>query len=288
MDTILLAVGFMTALGLVLASVLALANKKLYVFEDPRIDQVEDLLPHANCGACGTPGCRPFAEMLVKGEAEPGLCTVNPKDMNQVIADFLGVDLGKQEKRVARLACAGGTHVAYIRASYDGLGSCRAAALVAGGGKGCAWGCLGMGDCEDVCGFDAIRMNQHGLPVVDEDKCTACGDCVDVCPKDLFSIHPVSHRLWIACRNQAFGDREEAECEVICTACGRCAQDSPEGLIDITDNLAQIDYQKNSLASKVAIERCPTGAIVWLEKDGRVVKGRDARKVVRKEALPVS
>jgi Fe-S-cluster-containing hydrogenase component 2 len=145
-----------------------------------------------------------------------------------------------------------------------------------------------MGDCEDVCGFDAIRMNQHGLPVVDEDKCTACGDCVDVCPKDLFSIHPVSHRLWIACRNQAFGDREEAECEVICTACGRCAQDSPEGLIDITDNLAQIDYQKNSLASKVAIERCPTGAIVWLEKDGRVVKGRDARKVVRKEALPVS
>jgi Na+-translocating ferredoxin:NAD+ oxidoreductase RNF subunit RnfB len=287
MDTIAVAVAFMSALGLLLASVLVVANKHLYVFEDPRIDQIEDLLPHANCGACGTPGCRQFAEMLVKGDVEPGLCTVNSKDMNQVIADFLGVDLGKQEKRVARLACAGGTHVAHIRASYEGLDSCRAAALVSGGGKGCAWGCLGMGDCEDVCGFDAISMDEHGLPVVTEEKCTACGDCVDVCPKDLFSIHPVSHRLWVACSNKAFGDEAEAECEVICTACGRCAQDSPEGLIEITDNLARIDYQKNSLASKVAIERCPTGSIVWLEKDGRAVKGRDARKIIRRESLPI-
>lgn len=287
METVATAVAFMSALGLLLAVVLVFANKKLYVFEDPRIDQVEDLLPHANCGACGTPGCRPFAEKLVQGEVEPGLCTVNAKDMNQVIADFLGVDLGKQERRVARLACAGGTHVAYIRASYGGLDSCRAAALVSGGGKGCAWGCLGMGDCEDVCDFDAIHMDEHGLPLVTEDKCTACGDCVDVCPKDLFSIHPVSHRLWVACKNQEQGDAAEAECEVICTACARCAQDSPEGLIDITDNLARIDYQKNSIASKVAIERCPTGAILWLEKGGRAVKGRDARKVIRRESLPI-
>lgn len=288
MEILLTAVGFMTVLGLSLASVLVFANKKLFVFEDPRIDQVEDLLPHANCGACGMPGCRPFAEMLVKGDIEPGLCTVNAGDTNQVIADFLGVDLGKQEKRVARLACAGGFHVAYIRASYDGLDSCRAAALVSGGGKGCPWGCLGMGDCADVCDFDAIQMDRYGLPVVTEADCTACGDCVDVCPKDLFSIHPMSDQLWVACSNQAFGDEAEAECEVICTACARCAQDSPEGLIEIRDNLAVIDYKKNALASKVAIERCPTGAIVWLEKGGQATKGKDARRVIRKQALPVS
>ncbi len=145
-----------------------------------------------------------------------------------------------------------------------------------------------MGDCADVCDFDAIRMDQHGLPVVTEDKCTACGDCVDVCPKDLFSIHPVGHHLWVACSNRAFGDEAEAECEVICTACGRCAQDSPEGLIEISANLAVIDYEKNALASKVAIERCPTGAILWLQKGGHAVKGRDARKVIRKEALPIA
>ena len=281
------AVAFMSVLGVFLASVLVVANRWLFVYEDPRIDDVEDLLPKANCGACGSPGCRPFAEQLVKGEVDPGLCTVNSKDTNRVIADFLGVAMGAHEKRVARLACAGGSHVAYIRASYQGLASCRGAALVSGGGKGCSWGCLGMGDCADVCGFDAIRLDQHGLPTVDAARCTACGDCVDVCPKDLFEIHPVSHRLWVACRNREFGDAAEAQCEVICTACERCAVDSPEGLINVTDNLAVIDYSKNKLASRVAIERCPTGAIVWLDADGTASKGRDARPVIRKTALPV-
>jgi Na+-translocating ferredoxin:NAD+ oxidoreductase subunit B len=288
MATIFFAVGFMAALGLLLASILILANRRLYVYEDPRIDQVEDLLPRANCGACGTAGCRPFAEMLVKGEIAPGKCTVNSASMNQIIADFLGVALGAGEKRVARLACAGGAHVAFLRAAYAGVESCRAAALVSGGGKGCSWGCIGMGDCAEVCDFAAIRLDRHGLPIVDESKCTACGDCVTVCPKDLFSLHPVSHRLWVACKNLDIGDEAEHECEVVCTACARCAQDSPEGLITIQDNLAVVDYTKNALASKVAIERCPTGAIVWLESDGRVIKGKDARKVVRKEALPLA
>ena len=285
MVSIFVAVAFMSVLGLMLASILVVANKRLFVFEDPRIDQVEELLPHANCGACGTAGCRPIAELLVKREIEPGKCTVNSKEMNQVIASFLGVAMGNQEKQVARLACAGGSHVAYIRASYGGINSCRAAAMVSGGGKGCSWGCLGLGDCEQVCDFKAIHMNRYGLPIVSESDCTACNDCVEVCPKDLFSLQPISHQLWVACNNQEFGDEAEAECSVICTACGRCVQDSPEGLIEIRDNLAVIDYSKNSLASRIAIERCPTGAIVWLEKGGQIEKGKDARKVIRKEAL---
>jgi Na+-translocating ferredoxin:NAD+ oxidoreductase RNF subunit RnfB len=288
MASIFTAVGFMAALGLLLATILILANRRLYVYEDPRIDQVEDLLPRANCGACGTAGCRPFAEMLVKGEIAPGRCTVNSRAMNTLIADYLGVDLGADEKRVARLACAGGAHVALMRASYGGIPSCRAAALVSGGGKGCSWGCLGMGDCAEVCDFDAIHLDRHGLPVVDEAKCTACGDCVTVCPKDLFSLHRISHRLWVACKNLDQGAEAEHECDVVCTACGRCVQDSPEGLIKVQDNLAVIDYTKNALASKIAIERCPTGAIVWLESDGRIIKGKDARKVIRKEALPLA
>lgn len=288
MESILTAVAFMATLGLLLAGVLVIANRRLYVYEDPRIDQVEELLPKANCGACGTAGCRQFAERLVAGETQPGKCTVNSQLMNQVIADFLGVDLGGEERRVARLACAGGQNVARTQAAYRGLTSCRAATLVSGGGRGCSWGCLGLGDCEDVCEFDAIRMNQFALPEVIEDKCTACGDCVAICPKDLFSLHPVGHRLWVACKNPEVSDVAEAKCEVVCTACGRCAQDSPEGLIEIRGNLAVIDYGKNQLASKVAIERCPTGAIVWLESDGTVVKGREAKRVVRKGPLPLA
>ncbi|ABM60862.1 RnfABCDGE type electron transport complex subunit B [Halorhodospira halophila] len=285
MTQIALAGGVMASLGILLAAMLAVANRRLYVYEDPRIDEIEDLLPRANCGACGVAGCRPFAEALINGETQPSRCTVNSPELNQQIADLLGVSVGNQERLIARLACAGGTHVAATRARYEGLKSCRAAALVAGGGKGCVWGCLGLGDCEDECGFDAIELNRYGLPIVDAEKCTGCGDCVEICPKDLFSLQPESHRLWINCRNQDPQDEAESHCEVVCTACGRCAADAPEGLIRMENNLAVIDYSKNDLASPVAIERCPTGAIVWLE-DGEPRRGAGARKITRKEPLP--
>lgn len=276
----------MAALGIILSLLLVLANKKFLVYEDPRIDEVDAMLPHANCGACGTAGCRAFAEQLVLGKKEPAQCTVSSKDASIAIARYLGVALGKVEKRVARLACGGGNHVAVLRASYTGLKTCRAAALVSGGGKACAWGCLGLGDCESVCEFGAITMNRNGLPQVNIDMCTACSDCVDRCPKKLFEIHPISHRLWVACKNQEFGDAAERWCEVACTACERCAMDAPEGLIQIRNNLSIIDYNKNALASPVAIQRCPTGAIVWLDDNG-IRKGQNAKKVIRKEALPV-
>jgi len=248
---------------------------------------VEAMLPNSNCGACGQPGCRPFAEALIRGEVDPGECTVCTRDEAQAIADYLGVDVGEHEKRVARLACAGGDHVARQRARYRGLASCQAAESLAGGGKGCAWGCLGLGDCEQVCDFEAIVMDRHRLPVVIEDRCTACGDCVEACPRDLFSLHPVSHRLWVACANLDRGDAAEAECELTCNACGRCVVDAAPGLIEIKNNLAVIDYAKNDLASLTAIERCPTGAIIWLSEDGRTVKGAKAVKVLHQEALPI-
>jgi len=284
----LIAAGLMGGLGIVLALVLAFADKKFYVWEDPRIDQVEAMLPLANCGACGCPGCRAFAEKAVHGQIAPGKCTVNTPEGIAKIASFLNVDAGREEKRVARLACAGGAHVARQKAHYTGLASCRAAALVSGGGKGCSWGCLGLADCARVCEFNAIRMDGNGLPVVSESKCTACGDCLKVCPKNLFEIHPIGHRLWVACRNRLEGDLAEAECEVACTACGRCAADAPAGLIAITASLAIIDYAKNNKATKAPIQRCPTGAIVWLDAQQGPLKGTDAKKITRKSPLPVA
>lgn len=274
----------MGGIGVLLAVALAYADRKLYVFEDPRIDQVDAMLPHANCGACGCVGCRMFAEKLVAGEIAPGKCTVSSPEDIQRIAELLKVDAGAEEKRVARLACAGGAHVARNRAHYWGVETCRAAALVAGGGKACAWGCLGLGDCERACDFAAIRLDAHGLPIVSEAKCTACGDCVEVCPKDLFSIHPASHRLWVACRNLLANEAAESFCEVACTGCGRCALDAP-GVIRIEQNLAVIDYSRKT--PRTAIERCPTGAIVWIDGQRGALKGLEAKKITRRSALPV-
>ena len=279
---VLTAVGALGGITLALAALLVLAHRRLHVEEDPRIDAVEEMLPHSNCGACGQPGCRAFAELLVSGGALPGKCTVSSETDRERIATYLGVDVGAEEKRVARLACAGGTNVARNRARYDGLGTCGAAAQVAGGGKSCFWGCLGLADCERVCDFDAIRMDEHDLPVVDEVKCTACGDCVEACPKDLFSLHPISHRLWVACRSLEVGDEMLEDCEVACTACGRCAMDAP-GLISMRNGLPVVDYGRNH-ATKVPIQRCPTGAIVWLEPGG-AVKGPAAKKIVRQGVL---
>jgi electron transport complex protein RnfB len=287
MLTILTALAALGGLTVILAALLVLANKKLFVQEDPRIDIVEEMLPHVNCGACGYPGCRPFAEALVGGQALPGKCTVSSEDGIMEIAKFLGVDAGAQEKVVARLACAGGINVARNHAKYEGLKTCRGAALISGGGKGCFWGCLGLGDCEEVCDFDAIYMNEFSLPVVIDEKCTACGDCVEVCPKDLFSLHPVSHQLWVACKNLEAGDEILEDCEVACTACARCALDAPKGLIAMENNLPVIDYSRNH-KTKNPIQRCPTGAIVWLEKDGQVIKGIQSKKVIRKGALPTA
>jgi len=269
-------------LTVLLATLLAVADRRLRVFEDPRIDEVEEMLPHVNCGACGFPGCRPFAEALVQGRAKPAGCTVSSDEGRARIAAYLGVAVGVQEKWVARLACAGGSNVARNRAHYDGLPSCRAAAQVAGGGKSCFWGCLGFGDCGDACDFDAIHMDAHDLPVVDEDRCTACGDCVEACPKDLFSLHPVSHRVWVACRSLEAGDGQLEACEVACTACGRCAMDAP-ALIHMDQNLPVVEYGAAPQA-RDAIERCPTGAIVWLEPGGGVSRGAAARPVVRQGA----
>jgi Na+-translocating ferredoxin:NAD+ oxidoreductase RNF subunit RnfB len=265
--------------GAFFGTMIALARKRLYVWEDPRIDEVNGMLPGANCGACGFAGCRAFAEELIGGATQPAVCTVASPDERTDIASLLGVDVGKAATRVARLLCAGGCDVAPFRAQYLGLQTCRAAAAVAGGGKACAWGCLGLGDCEVACTFDAIVMNEVDLPVVLPEECTACGDCVEVCPKDLFTMMPIEQRLLVQCKNLLEGDDAEAVCSVACNACGRCVADATPGVIEIVDGLAVIDYGRNQDATEHAIDRCPTGAIVWLDGAQRLGADRLAAGV---------
>ncbi len=261
---ILTAVLILGGLGLVFGVFIALANKQLWVWEDPRIDIVAQMLPNANCGACGLPGCRAFAEQAVEGKVTPAQCTVSNDAAREQIAGYLGVDAGEAVRNVARLLCAGGSDVAGYQAEYRGLPTCAAAAAVAGGGKGCSWGCLGLADCMTVCEFDAIHMSETGLPVVDIEKCTACGDCVDACPKALFELHPVNASLLVQCKNLIGGDDALAQCQVACTACRKCVQDAVEGLISVASGVAVVNYDMIAQAESRVVERCPTGAIVWL------------------------
>jgi electron transport complex protein RnfB len=262
---ILAAVLILGGVGLTFGALIAVAQLKLRVYEDPRIDGVAGLLPGANCGACGYAGCRAFAEAAVGGIVTPAQCTVMSPDMRDDVAGYLGVDAGSAQKRVARLMCAGGSDVAPARAAYHGIRSCAAAVSVGGGGKGCAWGCVGHGDCAVSCTFDAILMNERGLPVVDIDRCTACNDCVDACPLGLFTILPLDSHLFVQCRSLLAGDAATSVCTVACNACGRCVQDAAPSLIAMQRGLAVIDYDRIALEDRAAIARCPTGAITWLD-----------------------
>jgi Na+-translocating ferredoxin:NAD+ oxidoreductase subunit B len=258
------ATSIMTGLGVFFGTALAIASRFLRVSGDARVEEVEDQLPGSNCGACGRPGCHAFAEAVVSGGEAPSGCTVATQESIEAIAVLLGVAPGQQEKRVARLHCAGGTAQAFQIAEYRGFESCRAATIVAGGGKGCPWGCLGLGDCARACTFKAIHLNQHSLPVVDVANCIACGDCVLACPRGLFAILPLSHRLFVQCRSPLVGEDARALCRVACDSCGRCVQDAAPGLIRMEENVPVVDYGSGGPATPQATFRCPTGAIRWL------------------------
>jgi Na+-translocating ferredoxin:NAD+ oxidoreductase RNF subunit RnfB len=264
-NQVVVGVGILGGLGLLFGIVLAVAYRFLKVDEDPRIQAVEGMLPGSNCGACGEPGCRALAEKVVGGGTPPSKCTVSSPDRIAEIAEYLGVDAGASEKRVARLRCAGGLGRALQIARYEGEGTCAAAHIVAGGGLECSWGCLGLADCERSCTFDAIRMNGQRLPVVDVAACTACGDCVIACPRDLFEILPVAHKLLVQCKAPLEGEAARAVCQVACDACGRCALDAAPGLIRMEKNLPVVDYAAGGPAAPAATFRCPTGAIQWVE-----------------------
>jgi Na+-translocating ferredoxin:NAD+ oxidoreductase RNF subunit RnfB len=202
---------------------------------------------------------------------------MGPEDIEDVAA-YLGVDAGEATKRVARLLCAGGKDEAHREADYSGFGTCKAAAAVAGGGKGCTWGCLGLADCERVCLLDAIYMNEDELPVVIPERCTACNDCVETCPKDLFVLMPMDHKLIVQCRNLLHGDDAEDLCSVACNACTKCVADAAPGLIEMVDNLAVVNYELAAEADPKAVSRCPTGAIAWVDGQQFPDKAKELEK----------
>lgn len=245
------------SLGLLFGLGLFVASRVFRVHVDPRVARIEHALPGSNCGACGLAGCSGLAKAIVHGSAEVTACIPGGEEVAELIADVMGVEAHATEKRVAILRCQGREVV--DRYVYEGVRTCAAAALLHGGPKACLYGCIGYGDCEKLCPFDAIHM-VDGLPVVDEAKCTACGKCVAGCPKGLFELLPLSRLVHVRCVSRDKGKVVRQVCEVGCIACKKCERVCQFDAVHIEGNLAVFDYEKCTSCG-MCVKECPTGTI---------------------------
>jgi len=259
MNEILLAVGVIGGLGLVFGGGLSFASRLFAVKVDERVPLVREVLPGANCGACGYPGCDGFAEAVVSGNAPVNGCPVGGNDVAQKVANILGVESEGVKRKAARVLCNGRCSVSKEKYIYEGLDSCFAAAQLFNGHKACSYGCLGHGDCAKACPFDAIVM-VGGIARVIEDRCKACERCVAACPKHLIEMIDKDKKYSVMCMSKDKGAVTRKNCQVGCIGCMRCVKACPEGAIHMEGTLAKIDYNKCTNCGECT-KVCPTMAI---------------------------
>ncbi len=265
MNTLIFTILTLCILGIAAAVVLYFVARKFKVEEDPRIDEVEKMLPGANCGGCGFAGCRAFATALVENDDISELyCAVGGAGCMSRIAEYLGKAAPTKEPLVATVRCGGTCEKRPRTNTYVGAPSCAVVSSLYVGETGCAYGCLGYGDCVAACAFDAIHINpQTGIAEVEPDKCTACGACVKACPKKIIELRKkwVKNRaIYVSCVSKDKGAAVMKVCKAGCIGCGKCFKACEFGAITIENNLAFIDSTKCRLCRK-CVGECPTGAI---------------------------
>lgn len=280
--TILFTIISLSAIGAVAAIILYFVAQKFKVYEDPRIDQVEEILPAANCGGCGFAGCRAFAEAMVKSDVlSDYYCPVGGNESMTAIADVLGKSVEAKDPLVAVVRCSGSPEHRKRTNTYDGATSCAVSSSLYSGETGCHYGCLGLGDCVDACDFEAIYMDEEtGLPVVIDYNCTACGACVTACPNDIIELRKKNkkdRKIFVSCINQDKGGVAKKACSVACIGCSKCFKVCPYDAITMDNFLAYIDPYKCKLCRKCVVE-CPTNAILEINFPPRKEKKVEANK----------
>jgi Na+-translocating ferredoxin:NAD+ oxidoreductase subunit B len=252
---------FLAGMSTVFGFVLAFAAKKFAVKIDSRVEQVNDVLAHAHCGACGYAGCEQYAEAVVKDpNVSPSLCIPAGERAALKVAEITGKKAELKEKEFARIMCQGDWNRSQRRFDYEGVLDCRAAVLAGGGDKSCIFGCLGYGTCARVCPFDAIKMSPDGLPVVDIGKCTGCRKCESACPKQVIEVLPASKAVVVACHSKDKAPDVRKFCKVGCIACGMCVRVCPFDAPKVHKNLSRIDRDKCKVCG-LCVAKCPTKAI---------------------------
>src|SRR5574344_558010 len=269
MNFVLIAVIVLGVTGLISAIILYVTSKKFAVEEDPRIAEVAAVLPQANCGGCGFPGCSGFASACVaaadEGSLDGKFCPVGGLPVMNQVASILEMTVKENEPKVAVVRCNGTCENRSRIVMYDGLMTCSAINSCGAGETACGDGCLGAGDCVAACQFDAININPETMrPEVYEDKCTACGACVKACPRQIIEIRlkgKKNKRMYVSCVNHDRGAVATKECKVACIACGKCQKVCPFDAITIQDNLAYIDDEKCRLC-RLCEKECPQNSII--------------------------
>ncbi len=265
-NSILYPVAAISGLGALFGAGLGFASQKFAVEVDEKEELVLEQLPGANCGGCGYAGCGAFAKAVVEGKVKATACSVNSAEATKAIADILGTTVEIMEKQRAMVACQGTPENAKEKNEYYGILDCRDAALLPGGGsKACSYGCLGLGSCEAVCVFDAMKII-NGVAVVDPDKCTACGTCVRICPKNIIHLIPATSTYHVSCMSQDKGKEAKDNCKVACIGCGICMKNCPVKAITIKNRVAKIDHDI-CIGCGICMKKCPTNAIVDIKQD---------------------
>ena len=284
-DSILYSVLLLGSLGAIAAIILFLVSKKFYVYEDPLIAEVEDILPAANCAGCGSPGCRSFAEKLVTTDDISNLfCPVGGNDVMKQIAELLGKKVAEKDATVAVVRCQGSCDVRPKTTEYQGPRSCAISALIYSGETECQYGCLSDGDCVEACKFDAMYMDKNtGLPVVITDKCTSCGACVTACPRNIIEMRPKNKRdlkIYVGCLNEDKGGIAKKACDVACIGCSKCVDVCPKDAITMVNNLAYIDPVYCTLCRK-CVDVCPTHSIIETNFPPKKIKAETQKSKVK-------
>lgn len=261
MASILIAIILLGIMGVIFGLILAVASKKLAVETDSRVGEILAVLPGANCGACGFPGCSGLAEAIVSGNAPVNGCPVGKGPCAQKIAVIMGIEVDTSVKpKIAQVACQGGKAERVDRFYYMGVSDCAAAQMLNGGPKLCEFGCLGLGNCVRACKFDAISINENSLPEVDPKKCTGCGACVKACPRSLVKLIDDGARAMVLCKSHNKGPDVRKACKVGCIGCGICAKNCPVQAITVSDFLAEVNPDLCT-GCGICVQKCPMKTI---------------------------
>jgi len=279
--TVLLAAVVLFGLVLVFAGLLGFAKEKLKVEQDPRIDEITEALPSANCGGCGYAGCADFAKAVVEQKAACDGCPVGGSKVAAKIAEIMGIEVVETAPYRVVIHCGARGDQKLGRVKYDGVKTCSEANVV-GVTMACTYGCLEYGDCVKACTFDALHMID-GKPTVDYDKCTGCGACVEVCPRNLIEKIPFKQEqmLVVACANHEPPRMVKQVCQVGCVGCGLCKKLRPE-IFSLDNNLAGIDYEAYTGDEDVekVLDKCPAEVLLYFGKP----KPEDLKKLEQEEA----